>query len=91
MGETPLAAGSTPGPLVQLAERERRLAADLAELTQQLQAKQQQLAETQKQLAEERQKAQAALASYELAQSAALTELQAHHKAAETFLLTSAK
>jgi hypothetical protein len=76
-----------PSSLVQLADRERQLATDLADLSQQLQAKQQQLAETQQQLAEERQKTQAALASYQLAQAAALTELQAHHRAAESFLL----
>ncbi|RZL16043.1 MAG: hypothetical protein EOO62_02395 [Hymenobacter sp.] len=80
-----------PGALVQLAEQERKLAADLATLSQQLQAKQQQLAETQQQLAEERQKTQVALASYELAQSTALAELQSHHKAAESFLLNSSK
>lgn len=89
MGET-----AGPGPLSavgQLADQERKLAADLAQLTQQLQIKQQQLVETQQKLAEERQKTQAALASYELAQSAALAEVQAHHKAAESFLLTSPK
>lgn len=80
-----------PGPLVQLAEQERQLAADLAALSQQLQAKQQQLADTQQQLAAERQKTQVALASYELAQSMALTELQAHRKAAEGFLLNASK
>ncbi|WP_460582021.1 hypothetical protein [Hymenobacter arcticus] len=80
-----------PGPLVQLAEQERQLAADLAALSQQLQAKQQQLADTQQQLAEERQKTQVALASYELAHSTALAELQAHRKAAEGFLLNNAK
>jgi hypothetical protein len=76
---------------VQLAEQERRLAADLAALTEQLQAKQQQLADTQQQLAAERQKTQTALASYELAQSTALTDLQAHRKAAEGFLLNGSK
>jgi hypothetical protein len=81
----------TPGTLVQLAEQERRLAADLATLTQQLQAKQQQLTETQQQLAEERQKTQVALASYELAQSSALAELQAHRKAAQEFLSSTSK
>ena len=86
MGET--AGAGTSGPIVQLGEQERKLAADLADLTKQLQTKQQQLVETQQQLAVERQKTQAALASYELAQSAALAELQAHHKAAEAFLLT---
>ena len=86
LGEVPGA--SAPGPIVQLTEQERKLAADLADLTKQLHAKQQQLVDTQKQLAEERQKAQAALASYELAQASALAELQAHHKAAEAFLLS---
>ncbi|MDJ0364019.1 hypothetical protein QMK33_02560 [Hymenobacter sp. H14-R3] len=80
-----------PGPLVQLAEQERQLAADLATLSQQLQAKQQQLADTQRQLAAERQKTQVALASYELAQSTALAELQAHRKAAEGFLINNSK
>ncbi|MGI4823270.1 MAG: hypothetical protein ACRYFV_18830 [Janthinobacterium lividum] len=79
-----------PGPILQLTEQERKLVADLADLTKQLQAKQQQLVDTQKQLTEERQKAQAALASYELAQSGALAELQAYHKAAEAFLLSGA-
>jgi hypothetical protein len=88
MGET--VGSGTPGPITQLSEQERKLAADLADLTKQLQTKQQQLVETQQQLAVERQKTQAALASYELAQSAALAELQAHHKAAEAFLLTGA-
>ena len=83
MGEAPSA---SPGPLAQLVDQEKILAKALADLTQQLQAKQQQLAETQQKLAEERQKTQAAMASYELAYSAALGELQAHHKAAETFL-----
>lgn len=78
--------GAAPGPVVQLVAQEKKLAADLADLTRQLQAKQQQLLQTQQQLAEERQKTQAALASYELAKSTALTELQAHHKAAEAFL-----
>ena len=79
----------SPSTLVQLTEQERQLAADLATLSQQLQAKQQQLAETQQQLANERQKTQAALASYELAQAAAVAELRAHHKAAESFLTGS--
>lgn len=78
--------GAAPGPVAQLAAQEKKLAADLADLTRQLQAKQQQLLQTQQQLGEERQKTQAALASYELANSAALADLQAHHKAAEAFL-----
>jgi hypothetical protein len=55
--------------VVQLADQERKLATDLADLSQQLQAKQQQLVETQQKLAEERQKTQSALASYQLAQA----------------------
>jgi septal ring factor EnvC (AmiA/AmiB activator) len=85
MGET-TAPGAAPSTVVQLTAQEKKLAAELAELTRQLQAKQQQLVQTQQQLAEERQKTQAALASYELANSAALAELQAHRKAAESFL-----
>ena len=85
MGEAN-AAGVAPSPVAQLAAQEKKLAADLADLTRQLQAKQQQLLQTQQQLGEERQKTQAALASYELANSAALADLQAHRKAAEAFL-----
>ncbi|MDO7845643.1 hypothetical protein Q5H92_04685 [Hymenobacter sp. M29] len=88
MGEVTVP-GAAPSAVVQLTAQEKKLAADLAELTRQLQAKQQQLLQTQQQLAEERQKTQAALASYELANSAALSELQAHHKAAEAFLNTA--
>ena len=80
------AAGATPGPVALLIAQEKKLAADLAELTRQVQAKQQQLQQTQQQLSEERRKTQSALASYELANSAALADLQTHHKAAETFL-----
>ncbi len=87
MGEVTVP-GATGGPVVQLTAQEKKLTAELADLTRQLQAKQQQLVQTQQQLAEERQKTQAALASYELANSAALTELQAHRKAAEAFLNT---
>ena len=85
MGES-TTPGAAPGPVAQLAAQEKKLAADLADLTRQLQAKQQQLLQTQQQLGEERQKTQAALASYELANSAALADLQAHRKAAEAFL-----
>ncbi|WP_310395137.1 hypothetical protein [Hymenobacter sp.] len=88
MGEAAVP-GAAASQVVQLTAQEKKLAADLADLTRQLQAKQQQLLQTQQQLADERQKTQAALASYELANSAALTELQAHHKAAETFLNAS--
>ncbi len=85
MGEVTVA-GATPGAVAQLLNQEKKLTAELAELARQLQSKQQQLLQTQQQLGEERQKTQAALASYELANSAALTEIQAHHKAAITFL-----
>ncbi|MFC6225357.1 hypothetical protein ACFP2F_19065 [Hymenobacter artigasi] len=85
MGEG-AAPGAAPGPVALLMVQEKKLAEDLAELTRQLQAKQQQLLQTQQQLGEERQKTQSALASYELANAAAMAELQTHHKAAETFL-----
>ncbi|GAB2867362.1 hypothetical protein [Hymenobacter ruber] len=85
MGEG-AAPGASPGPVALLMAQEKKLAADLAELTQQLQAKQQQLQQTQQQLGEERRKTQSALASYELANAAAMADLQTHHKAAETFL-----
>ena len=87
MGEAN-APGGTPSAVVQLTAQEKKLAADLADLTRQLQTKQQQLLQTQQQLADERQKTQAAMSSYELANSAALTDLQAHYKAAEAFLST---
>ncbi|WP_216689290.1 hypothetical protein [Hymenobacter siberiensis] len=85
MGEG-AAPGAAPGPVALLMVQEKKLAEDLAELTRQLQAKQQQLLQTQQHLGEERQKTQSALASYELANAAAMAELQTHHKAAETFL-----
>ena len=87
MGEAN-APGGTPSAVVQLTAQEKKLAADLADLTRQLQTKQQQQLQTQQQLADERQKTQAALSSYELANSAALTDLRAHYKAAEAFLST---
>ena len=87
MGEVAVP-GAAPSSVIQLVNQEKKLAADLADLTRQLQAKQQQLLQTQQQLGEERQRTQAALASYQLANSSALAELQAHHKAAETFLNT---
>ncbi|MBO2008022.1 hypothetical protein [Hymenobacter negativus] len=90
MGEAN-APGGAPGPVVQLTAQEKKLAAELAELSRQIQAKQQQLQQVQQQLTEERQKTQAALASYELANSAALADLQAHRKAAESFLNATAK
>jgi hypothetical protein len=77
---------AAPSTVVQLTAQEKKLAADLADLIRQLQAKQQQLVQTQQQLADEHQKTQAALGSYELANSAAIAEQQAHHKAAEAFL-----
>ena len=85
MGEAN-AAGATPGPVALLMAQEKKFAADLAELTRQVQTKQQQLQQTQQQLGEERRKTQTALASYELANAAAMADLHAHHKAAETFL-----
>ena len=88
MGES-TTLGAAPGPVAQLAAQEKKLAADLADLSRQLQAKQQQLLQTQQQLGEERQKTQAALASYELANSGALADLQVHRKAAEAFLNAS--
>ena len=85
MGEA-AGAGTTSSTVVQLTAQEKKLAADLADLSRQIQAKQQELLQTQQKLGEERQKTQAALASYELANAAALSELQAHHKAAQAFL-----
>jgi len=85
MGEA-TAPGAGPGAVAQLMAQENKLAADLADLTRQLQTKQQLLLQTQQQLSAERQKTQTALASYELANAAALVELQAHHKAAVAFL-----
>jgi hypothetical protein len=79
-----------PSTLLNLTTQEQKLALEIAELTRQLQEKQQQLTETQQQLTEEKQKTQSALASYEAANANALTELQAHRKAAETFLVGSA-
>ncbi|TGE28587.1 hypothetical protein [Hymenobacter metallicola] len=73
--------------LVQLAGQEQQLQADLADLTKQLEAKSQQLQATQQQLVAERQKAQASLASYELANATAAAELQAHRQAAQSFLV----
>lgn len=78
-----------PSVLLNLTAQEQKLALEIADLTRQLQEKQQQLTETQQQLTEEKQKTQSALASYEAANASALTELQAHRKAAETFLVGS--
>ena len=88
MGEA-TAPGGAPSTVAQLTAQEKKLAADLADLSRQLQAKQKLLLQTQQQLADERQKTQAALSSYELANSAAMAELQAHQKAAEAFLNAS--
>ena len=78
-----------PGPLLQLQQREAQLQADVAALTQQLTEKSQLLCEVQQQAQAERQKTQAALASYELANAAAAAELQAHRQAAQSFLTPS--
>ena len=75
-----------PGALPQLRSQEAQLQADVAALSQQLTAKSQQLQATQQQLHQESAKAQAALASYELANAAATAELQAHQQAAKSFL-----
>ncbi|RAK70101.1 hypothetical protein [Hymenobacter edaphi] len=77
-----------PSVIVQLLAQEQKLQADLAELTRQLEAKGQELQTTQQQLGEERQKAQTALASYELANASAAADLHAHFQAAQSFLLT---
>lgn len=77
-----------PSTIVQLLAQEQKLQNDLAELTRQLEAKSQELQATQQQLGEERQRAQTALASYELANANAATELRAHFQAAQSFLLT---
>lgn len=77
-----------PSTIVQLLAQEQKLQTDLAELTRQLEAKSQELQNTQQQLGEERQRAQTALASYELANANAATELRAHFQAAQSFLLT---
>ena len=70
-----------PSPLVQLLKQEAQLHADVAALTEQLTLKSQQLRELQQQAQAERQKTQGALASYELANAAAVAELQAHRQA----------
>ncbi|UOQ70904.1 hypothetical protein [Hymenobacter cellulosilyticus] len=86
MGELKIA-NAQPSTIVQLTGQEQRLQAELAELTQQLEAKSQQLQATQQQLVAERQKAQASLASYELANASAAADLKAHRQAAQSFLL----
>lgn len=80
-----------PSTIVQLLAQEQKLQSDLAELTRQLEAKSQELQATQQQLGEERQRAQTALASYELANANAATELRAHFQAAQSFLLSVVK
>lgn len=81
-----LGEGTTPNtpasPLAQMQQQEIQLQADVAILTEQLTAKSQQLRDLQQQVLAERQKTQAALASYELANAAAAAQLQAHRQAA---------
>ncbi|GAB2966936.1 hypothetical protein GCM10027048_41950 [Hymenobacter coalescens] len=79
---------SRPSVIVQLLAQEQKLQNDLAELTRQLEAKRQELQAAQQQLGEERHKAQAALASYELANAGAAADLHAHYQAAQSFLLS---
>ncbi|WP_046244767.1 hypothetical protein [Hymenobacter terrenus] len=88
LGESTNAKGP-PGPLTQFQQEEAQLQAEVAALTQQLTAKSQQLSEIQQQAQAERQKTQAALASYELANAAAVADLQAHRQAAQSFLTPS--
>lgn len=76
-----------PGTLAQLRRQEAQLQTDVAALTQQLGEKSQQLQATQQQVHQESTKAQAALASYELANAAAAAELQAHQQATKSFLV----
>src|SRR6476661_778183 len=75
-----------PSAIVQLLAQEKQLQADVAELTKQLAEKTQQLQSTQQQVQAKRQKANTALASYELANAAALADLHAHRQAAQSFL-----
>jgi len=76
-----------PGALAKLREQEAQLQQAVASLSQQLADKSQQLQETQQQLHQESAKTQAALASYELANAAAVAELQAHQQATKSFLV----
>lgn len=85
LGEAPTPAGP-PSTIVELLTQEEQLRTDVAELTKQLSDKIQRLQTTQQQLQAERQRASAALASYELAHAAALGELHAHRQAAQSFL-----
>lgn len=70
-----------PSPLMELLKQESQLQSEAAALTDQLATKSQQLRDVQEQAQAERQKTQAALASYELAHAAATAELQAHRQA----------
>ena len=88
LGEAP-AAGGPPSALTRLREQETRLQTAVADLTQQLTDKSRQLTDTQQQLRQEQGKAEAALASYELAHAAAAADLQQHQQAAKSFLLTA--
>ncbi|AMJ65194.1 hypothetical protein [Hymenobacter sp. PAMC 26628] len=90
LGETAPPPGTPPSALAQLAGQEAQLQATVADLTRQLAERSQQLATAQQALAAERQKAQGALASYEVAQAAAAAEVQAHRHATQSFLVTSA-
>lgn len=76
-----------PSALAQLRRQEAQLQADVAALSKQLGEKSQQLQDAQQQLHQESAKAQAALASYELANAAAAAELQAHQQATKSFLV----
>ena len=88
LGESPNPQGA-PSPLVQLLKQESQLQSEVATLTEQLAAKNQQLTDTQQQAQAERQKTQAALASYELAHAAAAAQLLAHRQATQSFLTTT--
>jgi hypothetical protein len=88
MGET-ADAKAPPGPLALLHQRETQLQSEVAALTEQLAQKSQQLCEIQQQAQAEKQKTQAALASYELVHAAAAADLQAHRQAAQNFLTPS--
>lgn len=90
LGDAPATKGP-PSALVDLLHHETQLQAAVADLTKQLAEKTQLLQNTQQQLQAERQKAQAALASYEMANAAAVAELQAHRQATQSFLTAGAK
>jgi hypothetical protein len=76
-----------PSALAQLRNQEAQLQADVAALSKQLAEKSQQLQEAQQQMQQESTKVQAALASYELANAAAVAELQVHQQATKSFLI----